>query len=167
MKGNILSFILIMAIVISVTAATIGWAMMNLGGFFELSEINNVKKEFSECNDKLLDTARTGLPSKCMFSAKSGVLQGSVNDITYYITANTKVCDSSEWVLIDVENNIWQRCDISGRQSTFGLRWNYTGVYFGYGNLGNVRITGQSGSTIEISRDAITDTQIKLILKMY
>jgi len=167
MKGNILSMILIMAIVISVTAVTIGWAMMNLGGFFELSEINNVKKEFSSCNDKILETARTGLPSKCIFSAKSGVVQANVNNVLYSITANTRVCDSSDWVLIDPNNNIWQRCDISGRQSTFGLRWNYTGIYFGYENIGNVKVTGQSGSTMEISRSTMTETQTKLILKLY
>ena len=167
MKGSVISLILIMTIVIFVTAMTLGWAMMNMSGFFELSEINSVKDAMAECNDNLLQTARTGLPSKCVFSLRGGEIRGTTNEIYYFVTASTRICDQSDWVLINPEKNIWQRCDVSGSQSAFSLRWNYTGVDFRYGDLGKVQVTGQSGSTIEISRYSVSERVTRLTLRIY
>lgn len=167
MKGGVLSLILIMTIVIFVTATTLGWAMMSMSGFFELTEINNVKDAMADCNDELLETARTGMPSRCVFSLGSGSIEGTTSEIYYTLTAGTRICDPSGWVSINPEKNIWQRCDVSGSQSMFSLRWNYTGIDFRYEDLGKVRVTGQSGSTIEISRHSVSTRLTSLFLRIY
>ncbi len=167
MKGGILTFILILLVVISLTAVVVSWAMMNMTEFFEMTEVNKVKNEFVECNDKIIETARAGLSNRCMFSADNGKIIATNNEISYQLISGTKLCDSSPWVLINPEKNLWQRCDVSGRENTFGLKLNYTSIKFQFEPIGNVEVRGQSGSIVEIGRADMNGNQMNLLLKVY
>jgi len=167
MKGGVLTFILILLVITSLTAVVAYWALTNMTGFFEMTEINKVKSEFVECNDKIIETARIGLSNKCMFSVDKGNIIATSNDISYQIVSGTKVCDSSPWVMINPGKNIWKKCDVSGKENTFGLKWNYTNIKFQFEPIGNVEVRGQSGSVIEIGRVGVNGNQMNLLLKVY
>jgi hypothetical protein len=167
MKGDSITFILIITVAVSLTVLVMGWAVMNMSGFFETSEINAVRGQFLECNDKIMETARTGLSNKCIFSIQNGEITGTTDNITYEITSREKVCDTSGWVQINPEKNTWQMCSISGRESVFKLMWNNSKVKFEFESLGNVLVTSQSGKTIDVSRLSMNDTQVNLVLGIY
>jgi len=167
MKGVAITFMLTMIVVVSLTSILVGWTVMNTTGFFEVNEINAVKQEFAECNNKIFETARTGLSNKCVFPLERGDIAGSTNEISYRITSRYRICDKSPWVIIDPDNNIWQMCDISGRNSILSLKWNYTNISFQFEQVGNVQVTGQSGKTIEMSRASMSGNQISLLLRIY
>jgi hypothetical protein len=163
MKGDALTFILIVTVSVSLTALVLGWAVMNMTGYFEINEVNSVRQEFSDCNNKILETARTGMSNRCEFSAKMGHIVGKADNITYEITSSKKICDMSSWAQVNPEKNTWQRCDISGRESIYSLLWNYSGIRFQYGYIGNVYVIGQTGKSMEFSRYSMNDTQIDLM----
>ena len=119
------TLMLIIVVIVLLTAILVAWTIMNTLGFFEMNEINAVKNEFRECNDKIIETARTGLSNKCIFSADRGELTGSKDGIHYKIVSSTKICDKHPWVLIDGVKHIWQKCDISGREDILELKWNF------------------------------------------
>jgi len=167
MKGSAITLMLIMIIVILLTAIIVAWTVMNTSGFFEMTEINAVKHEFEECNDKIFETARTGLSNKCIFSADRGQIIGTNDDIKYEIVARVKVCDKSPWVLINPEKNIWQKCDFSGRENIFSLKWNFSSIKFQFQQMGNIEIKGQSGRIVEMSRHSMDESQINLLLRIY
>jgi hypothetical protein len=163
MKGDALTFILIVTVSVSLTALILGWVIMNMSGFFEVNEVNSVRQEFNDCNNKILETARTGMSNKCAFSAQKGHIIGTADNLTYEIVSSQKICDMSAWTLLNPEKNIWQRCDISGRESILSLMWNYSGIKFQFGYIGNVYIVGQTGKSMEFSRYGMNDTQIDLM----
>ncbi|OGI12636.1 hypothetical protein A3K64_03465 [Candidatus Micrarchaeota archaeon RBG_16_36_9] len=167
MRGITVAFMLIMIISITLTSILVVWAVANTTGFFEINEINSIKDQLRDCNDKILETARTGLLNTCSFSVERGQLSGTVEGINYEITTHEKVCDQTPWVLIDPEKNLWQKCDASSNQDVFSLKWNYTDIKFQFEKLGDVEIKGQSGRTIEISRGSMSDTQTNLTLRIY
>ncbi len=166
MKGTAITLMLIMIIVVLLTAIIIVWAIMNAIGFFEMNEINAVKHEFGECNDKIIETARTGLSNRCIFSADRGRIIGTNDDIKYEIVSHIKVCDKSPWVLINPEKNLWQKCDISGRENIFGLKWNSSYIKFQFEQIG-VEVKGQTGRVVEMSRKSMDENQINLLLRIY
>lgn len=167
MKGDVVTFMLIVIITAIIISVLIGWTVMNTLGFFDMNEINAVKSEFGDCNDKILETARTGLSNKCIFPVDRGQIRGTNDEITYEIITNEKVCDQSPWVLIEPEKNLWQKCDVSANENSFSLKWNSSYIKFQFESMGILEIKGQSGKTVEMSRASMTDTQINLILKIY
>jgi hypothetical protein len=167
MRGATITFILIVIITASITSVLVGWTVMNTMGFFEINEINSIKHEFEDCNDKIIETARTGLSNTCVFSADRGQISGTSDDISYQIITHENICDQTPWVLIEPEKNLWQKCDVSPKENVFSLKWNYTSIKFQFMQLGNVEIKGESGRTVEMSRASIGDTQTNLILKIY
>jgi hypothetical protein len=167
MRGASLTFILIAIITASLTLVLVGWTVMNTMGFFEINEINSIKHEFEDCNDKIIETARTGLSNTCMFSADRGQISGTNDDISYQIITHEDICDQTPWVLIEPEKNLWQKCDVSLNENMFSLKWNYTSIKFQFMQMGNVEIKGESGRTVEIDRSGVSDTQTDLTLKIY
>lgn len=166
MKSTALTFILMIVVVVLLTAIIVAWTLMNTFGFFEMNEINTIKHDFEECNDKIIETARTGLSNKCIFSIDRGHIKGTNDEISYEIVSRVKVCDESDWVLINPEKNVWQRCDFSGRENIFGLKWNSTYIKFQFEQVGNVEIKGQTGRIVEISRASMNENQINLLLRI-
>ena len=167
MKGDAITFMLIFIVVAALTAVVVGWVVMNTQGFFEMNEINSMKSEFEECNNKIIETARTGISNKCMFSVERGQIIGNNDEIRYQVESRVKVCDESDWVFINPEKNIWQKCDFSGRVNVFSLKWNHTSIKFQFEKMGNIEIKGQTGSTVEMSRASMSETRINLLLKIY
>lgn len=167
MKGVTVTFMLIVIITTVLTSILLGWAVMNSTGFFEMNEISAVKSEFEECNDKIIETARTGMSNTCTFPVDRGQLSGTTSEIAYQITTHEDMCDQSPWVLIEPEKNLWQKCDVSGSERVFGLKWNYTSIRFQFEKMGNVEIKGQSGHVVEMGRANMSDTQTNLTLKIY
>lgn len=167
MKGAAVTFMLIMIITVLLISILVGWTVMNTFGFFEVNEINAVKQEFVECNKKIFETARTGSSNKCIFPVERGDITGSTSEISYQIISRYKICDKSPWVIIDPDNNIWQMCDISGRNNILSLKWNYTNISFQFEQAGSTEIIGHGGSTIEMSRASMNENQISLMLRIY
>ena len=160
------TLMLIVIVIVFLTAILVAWTVMNTLGFFEMNEINAVKSEFEECNDKIIETARTALSNKCIFSADRGAIRGTNNEIIYQIISRVKVCDETPWVLINPEKNIWQKCDFSGRENIFSLKWNSTKIKFRFEEIG-VEVRGQTGSIVEMSRKSMDENQINLLLRIY
>ena len=167
MRGASVTFMLILIITASLISILVGWTVMNTIDFFEINEINSIKHEFEDCNDKIIETARTGLSNTCMFSADRGQISGTSDEISYQIVTNEDICDQTPWVLIEPEKNLWQKCDVSSNENVFGLKWNYTSIKFQFMQIGKVEIKGESGRTVEIDRFGMNDTQTNLILKIY
>jgi len=167
MRGTAINLMLIVIVIVLITAVIVAWTVMNTLGFFEMNEINAVKYEFEQCNDKIIETARTALSNKCIFSADNGEIKGTNDEIMYQIVSRVKVCDETPWVLINPEKNIWQKCDISGRENIFSLKWNSTKIKFQFEQMGSIEIRGQTGSIVEMSRKSMDDNQINLLLKIY
>ena len=67
MRGATVTFMLIVIITALLTSILVVWAVMNTTGFFEVNEMNIVKDQFRDCNDKIIETARTGMSNKCIF----------------------------------------------------------------------------------------------------
>ena len=164
--SNAITLMLIMIIIVLVTAIVVAWTVMNTLGFFEMNEINAVKHDFEECSNKIMETARTGMSNKCIFSISRGKIIGTTDDISYQVVSKVKVCDETDWVLINPEKNIWQKCDFSGREDIFSLKWNSSSIKFQYEKMGNIEVKGQSGSTVDMSRASIESNQINLLLKI-
>jgi len=167
MRGNIVTFLLIIIIVTALMALLVIWATSNTTSLFEISEINTVKQEFEDCSDKIVETSRIALSNKCIFSVDRGQIKATNDDITYHIVSSTKVCDKTDWVLINPEKNIWQKCDISGTERVFNLKWNSTAIKFQFEQMGNIEIRGLTGKNIEMSRYNMNNTHIILLLKVY
>ncbi len=167
MKGTAITLMLIVIVIVLLTAILVAWTIMNTSGFFEITEINSIKHEFEECNDKIIETARTGLSNKCIFSASRGEIIGTNDYIMYQIVTRTKVCDKTPWVLINPEKNLWQKCDFSGRENIFSLKWNYSYIKFEFEQTGNIEVKGQTGHVVEISRKSMDENQINLLLRIY
>jgi len=166
MKSTAITLMLIMIVVVLLTAIIVAWAVMNAVGFLEMNEINALKHEFGECNDKIFETARTGLSNRCMFSVDRGQIIGTNYEIKYEIVSRVKVCDESPWVLINPEKNIWQKCEFSGRENIFSLKWNSSSIKFQFEQIG-VEVKGQTGRIVEMSRKSMDENQINLLLKIY
>ncbi|NIM47347.1 MAG: hypothetical protein GTN40_04305 [Candidatus Aenigmarchaeota archaeon] len=166
MRGTAITLMLIVIIIVLITAVIVSWTVMNTMGFFEMNEINAVKHEFEECNDKIIETSRTALSNKCIFSADRGEIKGTNDEIMYQIVSRVKVCDETPWVLINPEKNIWQKCVFSGRENIFSLKWNSTKIKFQFEQIG-VEVRGQSGSIVEMSRKSMDENQINLLLRIY
>ncbi|NIO44237.1 MAG: hypothetical protein GTN36_01620 [Candidatus Aenigmarchaeota archaeon] len=167
MRGSAVNLMLIVVIIVLITAVVVSWTVMNTMGFFEMNEINAVKQEFEKCNDKIIETARTALSNKCIFSAEKGEITGTINEIIYQIVSRVKVCDETPWVLINPEKNTWQKCDFSGRENIFSLKWNHTEIKFEFERMGNIEILGQTGSIVEMGRKSMSEDQINLLLRIY
>ena len=152
------TLMLIVIVIVFLTAILVAWTVMNTLGFFEMNEINAVKSEFEECNDKIIETARTGLSNKCIFSANRGEMTGSKDGLHYNIVSSTKICDEHQWVLIDDVKHIWQQCNYSGKENMLELKWSFPSkITIGGENLSGDIISG--GSQI---RDIIFDDSISL-----
>ncbi len=162
--SSAVTFMLIVIIIVLLTAVIVVWAVMNTAGFFEMNEINSMKQEFDECNDKIIETARTALSNTCIFS---GEVTATDNEISYQIVTRVKVCDETPWVFINPEKNVWQRCDFSGRGNIYSLKWNASNITFEFEKAKILEIKGQSGHTVEISRKNMEENQIILLLKVY
>jgi hypothetical protein len=193
---TILQAMLIMLLILILAAMTLPWAMENIGTSMDLSEFKTIKSQFNDCNERIIETARTGSTNKCIFNIKRGELSGRKEGIYYKIISSAPLCDASTLVEIDPRSHIWQECNVSGKQRVYGLLWkfpsslNVTGQgmqgnqMIGQTNIGNINFSspvnfdtlslyvnfqyqpGQSGTIVELSRVDVTQTNVTLKVKI-
>lgn len=127
MKGVavVIEAVLILAVVVSLGAAGIPVAQKVITSSVESAEIANVRADFLKCGDKILDTARTGSGSKCALSASEGKLSVRRDGIYYSLLGNAGICAPQDWALVDLNKQIWQRCEPSSDKSLYELKWFY------------------------------------------
>jgi len=183
-------FILLLLVILS--SISFPWVIENIGIAMDLTEIKSIKSQFDECNDRILETARTGAANRCVFNIRRGEISGRQEGIYYKLISNAPICDVSPLVEIDPKTHIWQECNISGNQRVYGLLWkfpsslNITGEGIqgnqmsGQTTVSNINFDetinfetltlyinfqyqpGQIGNIIELNRVDITQTNITL-----
>lgn len=196
MKGavSILQAILIFAIAITLATIAMPWAYNAINRSLEMSEMGTIRKEMALCNDKLIETARTGTANKCIFSAKRGKMSADWDGIYYDLLSTYPICDRHSWDEIDKERHLESMCDVTLDIKHYYLRWrwpsevNMEGSGFG-GDIKkaeehitdiefdpSVRFTtitvviefeaqeGQAGNNIEITRTSLLED--KAVLKV-
>ncbi|MBU5574953.1 MAG: hypothetical protein QXF15_00565 [Candidatus Aenigmatarchaeota archaeon] len=152
------------------------------------NEIQNVKTQISNCNSKLLETARTGIKNTCYIPAEIGKVTAKTEGIYYTIQADEKICDPHDWIEIDSEKHIWSKCLNNGY--TLQYMWNFPNPLYVNGTItGNIYIypasggqgfeknvkfrtitvvvafnyvPGQEGKNIEFVRESVTDENVTL-----
>jgi len=122
---TILQAMLIMLIAISLVVIALPWVLDIIGEMMDISEIKGVKTQLEMCDEKIIETSRTGSVNKCLFSVSRGELTGSREGINYKLISFADVCDRHPWVLINEEKHLWQKCDVRGDKSILELRWNF------------------------------------------
>jgi len=122
---SVLQAVLILLIALSLAAMALPWATENIGTSMDLSEFKTIKSQFDECNERIVETARTGSTNKCIFNIKRGEVTGRQEGIYYRIISNAPICDASPLVEIDPRNHVWQECNVSGKQRIYGLLWKF------------------------------------------
>lgn len=123
--ATILQAVLIFGIAIGLLGAIIPFAYSAVQTSMEFSEIQTVKSDFAKCNDKIIETARTGLANKCLFNAERGKIRIEKDGIYYNLTGSKDICSSHSWTEIDAKRHVWQSCEASDDKRIFGLRWHY------------------------------------------
>jgi len=189
--------ILMMVIALSLVAASIPWAIENIEIAMDLTELKSIKSQFDDCNERIIETARTGSTNKCIFNIKRGEITGRQEGIYYNLLSNGKICDASSLTEIDPKNHIWQECNVSGNQRIYGMLWKFpsslnvtgTGIEgskmqgqstagsIGFGSLVVFKTlslsvdfqyqSGEAGKIVEMSRVNITDKNVTLRIKIY
>lgn len=122
---TILQAMLIMLIAISLVVIALPWVLDVIGEMMDISEIKGVKSQLEMCDEKIIETSRTGSTNKCLFSVSRGELTGSREGLNYKLISSADICDRHSWVLINEEKHIWQKCDVRGDKSILELRWNF------------------------------------------
>lgn len=193
---SILQAVLILLIAVLLVAMTMPWTLENVGNSMDLTELNAIKSQFVDCNNKIIETARTGSINKCIFNIKRGEITGRTEGIYYRLISNAPICDASPLVEIDSKDHIWQECSISTEQRIYGMLWkfpsslNVTGTEIqgdqmvGQTTVSDINFSSpitfttltlyvnfqyqadQKGTVVELSRVDVTQTNITLRVKI-
>ena len=195
MRASVSAFQAILLLVISASIITVAvpWALSTVSLSFDVTEINTIKSQFDSCNDRILETARTGSTNKCMFDVKNGQITGRTEGLYYKIVSSGPVCDYSPLVEIDGRTHVWQECNVTGTQRVYGMLWmfpkdvNITGAGLGgavsdgssvgFGSTVTFRTltlsvifnhkVGEAGTVVEMSRVNMTGSNVTLSVKIY
>lgn len=192
----IIQVILLFIIALSLVALMFPWAMKKLEESMDISEINSIKIQFDDCNEKILETSRTGTTNKCIFNIKRGTIIGKGDGIEYRLLSTAHICDQHGLVEIDNRNHIWQACNVSGESRLYSMLWYFplelkvngtdvngdeirgktpvadiifeNPILFKTLTLyaGFVYTPGEAGDIVEISRVNITETNVTLKIKI-
>lgn len=193
---TMLQAILILVIAVMVIIITIPWSQKTIGISMDLTELKSIESQFDECNERIIETARTGSTNKCIFNNKRGEVYGKQEGIYYKLMSSAPICDESSLTEIDPKNHIWQSCTVSGEQRIYTLLWkfpaslNITGQGIegnqmeGQSNVGNMNFEnplrfetltlyvnfnyapGQTGNIVELSRVEANQNNVTLNVKI-
>ena len=158
MPATIIEAVFIVLIAISLVAIATPFAVNTIKKTMDLSESNIVKNGLEICNDKLLETARTGVGNRCLFSISRGLLSVNDNWIRYKITSTADLCDQSNFTLLNQDKNIWQGCTVDNDVRTYELGW--------FSNSTKFEIQGYSGKLLEFSRKDLFPDYALLSMKV-
>jgi len=193
--STIIQAILILVVSASLLAITLPWALKTLDISTDINEISSIKTQFDTCSDRILETARTGSTTKCIFNIKNGKITGKTEGIYYILLSNGPICDSSPLVEIDNKTHVWQECNVTGSTRVFGMLWMFpkelevtgTGIegskMQGQSEAGNINFgptvnfktislnvdfqyqPGESGKIVELTRVDITEQNVTIRVK--
>src|SRR3972149_2055849 len=112
---SVLQAVLIFGIAASLVFLATPIILSSVQESMDVSESSSVKQQLEFCNNKILETARTGTQNTCVFSTQS-TLKGKVylkqDGIYYELLSDAKVCDQTDWVNINPDKYIWLKCDL-------------------------------------------------------
>jgi len=193
--STIIQAVLILVVSASLLAITLPWALKTLDISIDVNEISSIKTQFDTCSDRILETARTGSTTKCIFNIKNGKITGKTEGIYYILLSNGPICDSSPLVEIDNKTHVWQECNVTGSTRVFGMLWMFpkelevtgTGIegskMQGQSEAGNINFgesvnfktislnvdfqyqPGESGKIVELTRVDITEQNVTIRVK--
>lgn len=109
-----------------------------------LSEVQTVREEFKTCDIKIIETAKKGLYNTCSFSVKNGELIVGGDTIHYKIVEDG-ICDVKDWVYIDEDKNLREKCTAYDSFRIYEIDWNSPNIMF-------QRLGGKKGKTIEFRK---------------
>ncbi len=162
MKGaiNVFQWLLIFVIILAATGLSLPFISSSLGRSLDLSETNTITTQLGQCNDKIIDTARSGSSNRCFFSTDRGFMEAKTDGIYYKLTTSSNVCDTHDWTQINEDKHVWQKCTQGVKIWTYELRWAW------YNNTAPLyefeAKQGLSGKTLEINRKSIEATKVVL-----
>lgn len=107
---------------------------------------NVVRGELEKCNDKLLETSRTGSGNVCIFSQEVTV---DSSRISFIVSSESKLCDEHQLTLINTEKSIWQRCNVDDMY-TLETVWMSGFITF--------KVNGITGKELRFTRTAVSDS---------
>ncbi|MFQ6056368.1 MAG: hypothetical protein ACE5J3_10360, partial [Methanosarcinales archaeon] len=148
---SVLQVVLIFAIAVSLIILASPWVYSSLKKSFELSEFQTIRGQFELCNDKIVETARTGTKNSCVFSISKGILSIESDGIYYKLTSSAEICDEHDWVEINPDKHLWQSCFITDSMRTYQMKWSSPDEIIFQSSIG-------SGNIIEITRFSINET---------
>ncbi len=127
MRGAVTIFqaVLIFVIAVSLIALGVPWFLDTYEKSMEIGEIRTVKGQLEQCNEKLVETARTGTANQCLFSADKGEMTAESDGVYYSITTKADICDDHNWIEIDPEKHIWQKCKVVATTTNYNLKWSW------------------------------------------
>jgi hypothetical protein len=174
----------------------IPWVIETIGGSIDLMEVGNIKSQFDACNERILETVRTGTTNRCFFNVNRGAITGKQEGLSYQISSPVDICDPHGLIEIDPRKHIWQECTGADNQRVLEMLWmfprelNVSGTGFqgskisGSSPSGDIGFSetiifrtisvyvvfeypiGSTGSVIEMSRTAITNKNVTLTVEM-
>jgi len=143
MKGavTILQAVLIFAIAVSLVAISIPWIYGAIHKSLDASEMDTVRDQMGVCNERLVETARTGTSNKCIFSANRGRVTAEWDGIYYDLITTASICDEHDWAEVDKERHLESTCDETFDIKHYILRWRWPSEVRmeGYGFTGELR----------------------------
>lgn len=164
MKGvvTVLQAILIFAVAMSLALLAVPVVISSVGESMDISESSSVKQQLEQCNNKIVETVRTGTQSTCTFSLQgSGRSEISVkNDGIYYeLLSEANICDQTNWTEINPEKHVWLKCGLQDSKRLYQLKWSSPDeIIFTLGNR-------TTGNVLEINRLNITADEVNLFIE--
>jgi len=127
MRGlvNIILSIVLIGIIVVALLFIINSSMKNS---LDASEFQTVRNHFEECNDKIMETARTGVTNSCSLFTENGEIVVGGDTILYKIVTNANICYESDWV--NIGENLWQMCTVYGGSRLYQLKWDSPEILF-------------------------------------
>ncbi len=129
MRGvsTVIVAVLLVAIGSVSAVAAYTWASPRISFSFDLSESDAVQRAFESCNDRIIETARTGSSSHCIIPTSRGELTAQSDGLYYTLSSSGRLCDqTSDWVSINAEKHVELLCNVQpGNATMFNLRWRY------------------------------------------
>lgn len=128
MRGaiNVMEAVLILVVTVSIMFLAMPWVMSTIDRSSIISEASTMKDQLANCNDKLVETARTGSGNKCVFSPRFGTLKTEKEGIYYVLDSEfDDICDiTSDWVEINPDKHVWMKCEkIGSRRLSYRWFW--------------------------------------------
>jgi hypothetical protein len=193
--STVIQAILILVVSASLLAITLPWTLGTLDVSIDATEISSIKAQFDVCSDRILETARTGSTTKCIFNIKNGKITGKTEGIYYSLLSKGHICDPSPLVEIDNKTHVWQECNVTGSTRIFGMLWMFpkelevtgTGIegskMQGQSEAGDINFgesvifrtislnvdfqyqPGESGKIIELTRIGVTEQNVTMRVK--